>query len=234
MGKPELGREAERVQLLVQAAEDGGGVGLGLQAKRARERLLDAAYELFARRGIRDVGVDELITRSGVAKATFYRHFRTKDDLVAAYLDRWFQARTASIQELAAHAGTPEAALLAVFDAFEGWFRDGAVEARSLLQVLIEMGPEHPLGGTAAGYMEKTRAQIAGMAESAGVADPEGFAWSIHILVKGALVADLEGDRQAASRAKAMAALLLRQQAAKRPGRDRRTAPLPEGCCLRS
>lgn len=107
MGKPELGREAERVQLLVQAAEDGGGVGLGLQAKRARERLLDAAYELFARRGIRDVGVDELITRSGVAKATFYRHFRTKDDLVAAYLDRWFQARTASIQELAAHAGRP-------------------------------------------------------------------------------------------------------------------------------
>ncbi|WP_334173774.1 helix-turn-helix domain-containing protein, partial [Sinomonas sp.] len=50
----------------------------------ARERILGAAYWLFARRGIRDVGVDELIAASGVARATFYRHFRSKDDLVLA------------------------------------------------------------------------------------------------------------------------------------------------------
>ncbi|MCH6472579.1 TetR/AcrR family transcriptional regulator [Sinomonas terrae] len=203
------------MQPVLQAAADGARPALsapansGLQAKRARQRVLDAAYELFARRGIRHVGVDELIARSGVAKATFYKHFRTKDDLVLAYLERWFHARTASIQEAAAQGGTPDAALLAVFDAFESWFREGAAETRALLQVLVEMGPDHPLGAAAAEYMDRTRAQVAEMAGSAGVPDPEGFAWSVHILVKGALVADLEGDEHAASRAKEMATLLL-------------------------
>ncbi|MDT5225825.1 MAG: hypothetical protein QOG19_3232, partial [Mycobacterium sp.] len=54
----------------------------------ARERILGAAYELFSRRGIRAVGTDEVIERAGVARATLYRHFATKNDLVLAVLDR--------------------------------------------------------------------------------------------------------------------------------------------------
>ena len=54
----------------------------------ARERILNAAYELFSRRGIRAVGTDEVIERAGVAKATLYRHFATKNDLVLAVLER--------------------------------------------------------------------------------------------------------------------------------------------------
>ena len=54
----------------------------------ARERILDTAFRLFYARGIRAVGVDLLIAESGVAKATFYKHFGAKDDLVLAYLDR--------------------------------------------------------------------------------------------------------------------------------------------------
>ena len=57
------------------------------------DRILAAAYELFSTRGVRDVGVNELIERSGVAKATFYRHFPSKDSLVFAFLElrdkRW-------------------------------------------------------------------------------------------------------------------------------------------------
>ena len=60
----------------------------------ARQRILDAAFRLFYARGIRAVGVDTIIAESGVAKATFYKHFPAKDDLVVAYLDRvdgiWF------------------------------------------------------------------------------------------------------------------------------------------------
>jgi AcrR family transcriptional regulator len=55
-------------------------------ASGVRERILTVAYELFARRGVRDVGVNELISRSGVAKASFYRHFASKDELVLAFL----------------------------------------------------------------------------------------------------------------------------------------------------
>ena len=56
--------------------------------KPARERILDTAYELFSLRGIRAVGVDEIVEQAGIAKATLYRHFASKDDLVLAYLDR--------------------------------------------------------------------------------------------------------------------------------------------------
>ena len=52
----------------------------------ARERILASAYELFARRGIRAVGVDEVIQHADVAKATLYRHFASKDELVLAFL----------------------------------------------------------------------------------------------------------------------------------------------------
>ena len=54
----------------------------------ARDRILDTAFRLFYARGIRAVGVDLIISESGVAKATFYKHFPAKDELVLAYLDR--------------------------------------------------------------------------------------------------------------------------------------------------
>src|ERR1700737_1455767 len=53
----------------------------------ARERILDAAYELFSRRGIQAVGVNDVTERAGVAIATLYRHFPSKDKLVLAFLD---------------------------------------------------------------------------------------------------------------------------------------------------
>jgi AcrR family transcriptional regulator len=79
----------------------------------ARQRILDAAFRLFYARGIRAVGVDTIIAESGVAKATFYKHFPAKDDLVVAYLDRvdgvWFgQLRSAFINAAAeSQPGTP-------------------------------------------------------------------------------------------------------------------------------
>lgn len=70
-----------------------GEEGLQTPARRgARDRITGVAYELFSRRGIRAVGVDEIINRSGAAKATFYKRFRTKDDLVLACLVCWYRA----------------------------------------------------------------------------------------------------------------------------------------------
>ena len=57
-------------------AADGGSVAPGV-----RERILTGAYDLFSTRGVRGVGVNELISRSGVAKASFYRHFASKEEL---------------------------------------------------------------------------------------------------------------------------------------------------------
>ena len=181
-----------------------------LKATAARQRILDASFALFARRGIRDVGVDELVESSGVAKATFYKHFHTKDDLALAYLERWYEERSAAIDAaVGRHRDQDAPALLAVFDVFDEWFRQGTVEVSSFLHVLMEMGPEHPLGQASMDYLARTREQLAALASDAGLADPEGFAWSCHILLKGSIVASAEGDLLAAERARRMAALLV-------------------------
>ncbi|WP_138444199.1 TetR/AcrR family transcriptional regulator [Sinomonas susongensis] len=176
----------------------------------ARQRILDVSFALFAERGIRDVGVDELIERSGVAKATFYKHFHTKDDLALAYLQRWYEERSAAIDDaVKRHRGSDTPALLAVFDVFDEWFRQGASEVSSFLHVLMEMGPTHPLGRASLDYLARTREQLGDIAREAGLTDPDGFAWSCHILLKGAIVAAAEGDPDAAARARHMAALLI-------------------------
>lgn len=139
----------------------------------ARERILDVAYELFSRRGIRDVGVEELIRKSGVAKATFYKHFRSKDEVVLAWLEKWYTERSAAIDATVDRYGPRGGgAVLTIFDVFDDWFRQGAVQVSSFLHVMMEMGREHPLGKASIAYLEKTRQQVADLAESAGLADP--------------------------------------------------------------
>ncbi|WP_077488858.1 TetR/AcrR family transcriptional regulator [Sinomonas mesophila] len=186
------------------------GLSRGVTARSsARERILDTSYQLFARRGIRDVGVDELIARSGVAKATFYRHFPSKESLVMAYMERWFRERRAAIAKASEGRSTPEEALLAAFEVLDDWFRRDVAEVGTFLQVMIEMGPNHPLGRASIEYLGRVRAQLADLAKASGLRDPEGFAWSFHILTKGAIIASLEGDGQAATRARDMARALI-------------------------
>ncbi|TVT28584.1 TetR/AcrR family transcriptional regulator [Amycolatopsis rhizosphaerae] len=178
----------------------------------ARERIVTTAYDLFSRRGIRDVGIDEVIARSGVAKATLYRHFPSKEALVLAFLDRREQLWTVGFVEAQARqrGGTPTGRLLAIFDAFDGWFRrPEEFDTCSFINILLEMGPAHPLGQASIRYLANIRALVRTFAEEAGLADPEGFAHSWHILMKGSIVAAAEGDRDAALRARDMGRDLL-------------------------
>jgi AcrR family transcriptional regulator len=177
----------------------------------ARERILETAYELFARRGIRAVGVDEVIERAGVAKATLYRHFASKDDLVIAFLElreeRWTMEWVDA--EARRRGATPEQQLLAIFDLFDEWFHRDDFEACSFINVLLEMGPTHPTGKASVKHLENIRSVVRGLAEEAGLRDPASFARSWHILMKGAIVSATEGDAEAAQRARTMARMLL-------------------------
>ena len=148
---------------------------------QARERILDTAYDLFSRRGVRDVGVDEVIASAGVAKATLYRHFPSKDDLVLAFLERREQRWTHEWLEAEAkrRGSTPEEQLLAIFDVFGEWFRRDDFEACAFINVLLEMGTEHSAGKASVGYLENIRAIVSGLAEEAGLRDPESFARSL-------------------------------------------------------
>ena len=177
----------------------------------ARQRILDSSYELFSRRGIRSVGVDEVIERAGVAKATLYRHFPSKDELVVAFLERREQQWTREWVEAEARrrASAPEEQLLAIFDAFDGWFQRDDFEACSFINVLLEMGPEHPAGRASIQHLENIRSIVGRLAEEADLRDPVSFARSWHILMKGSIVSAAEGDTEAAQRAKSMARCLI-------------------------
>ena len=179
----------------------------------ARERLLGVAYDLFARRGVRAVGVDELIERAGVAKATFYRHFRTKDDLVLAFLERREQRWTLQFVEAEAirRGSTADERLLAIFDVFDEWFQRDDFEACSFINILVEMGGDHALGRASIRYLENIRSIVQRLAVDAAIPDPVEFAHAWHILMKGSIVAAIEGDKKAAARAKAMARSLIQE-----------------------
>jgi AcrR family transcriptional regulator len=180
----------------------------------ARERILESAYELFSRRGIRAVGVDEVISSASVAKATLYRHFRSKDELVLAFLQQREQLWTKDWVETEAkrRAETPEAQLLAIFDLFDEWFQKEDFEGCSFINILLETNDRlHPVGHASAVHLENIRTVLRTLAEEAGLREPEQFAHSFHILMKGSIVAAGEGDRGAARRAQAMARLLIEQ-----------------------
>jgi AcrR family transcriptional regulator len=180
----------------------------------ARQRILDSAYELFSRRGIRAVGIDEVIMNASVAKATLYRHFDSKDALVLAFLQQREQLWTRNWVEAEARrrGETPEEQLLAIFDLFDEWFQKDDFEGCSFINVLLEMNDrESVVGKASAEHLLNIRSIIRTLAEQAELRDPDKFAHSWHILMKGSIVAAGEGDREAARRAQAMGRLLIEQ-----------------------
>ncbi|OBI64426.1 TetR/AcrR family transcriptional regulator [Mycobacterium sp. E796] len=180
----------------------------------ARERILTAAYELFSRRGIRAVGTDEVIVRAGVARATLYRHFPTKDALVLAVLQRREELWTHGlIEEQSRQRGsTPEEQLLAIFDVLHDWFqsRDG-YEGCSFINVLLELGADHPAGQACIAHIDHVRDIVRRRAVAAGLTDVEEFASSWHILMKGAMILAVVGDLDAAQRARKMGLSLIEE-----------------------
>jgi len=163
----------------------------------AHERILATAYELFSRRGIQAVGIDEIIETAGVAKATLYRHFPSKDDLVLAFLQRREDVWTHGWveREARSRADDPEDQLLAIFDIFDEWFRSDDFEASVFINVLFEMGPSHPTGRASIHYLENAW----GSRRSASSA------------MEGSIVCAAEGDVETAKRAQAMGRMLIAQ-----------------------
>jgi AcrR family transcriptional regulator len=182
---------------------------------KARERILEAAYQLFSRQGIRAVGIDSIVDASGVARITLYRHFASKDALVLAFLERreerwvknWLQ------REVELRSADPGDRLLAIFDVFDEWFRRTDFEGCSFIKVLLEIAePAHVLHQASRGYLARIRGFVSQLAAEAGVADPDTFARQWSILMKGSIVAAGEGDHLAARRAQEIGALLLRER----------------------
>jgi AcrR family transcriptional regulator len=174
----------------------------------ARERVLTAAADLMARRGIRDVELREVASHARVSARELHELFPTKQLLAEAFLQRREEEWTVGFVEAGARlrgGDSPTDRLLAIFDVFHDWFQRDDFEACSFINVLIEMGREHPLGIASREYLANIRALVQRLATEADLEHPEAFASSWHILMKGSIISAVEGDTDAAMRAQSMA-----------------------------
>jgi AcrR family transcriptional regulator len=182
----------------------------------ARDRIVNTAYDLFSRHGVRAVGVDRIVAESGVAKMSLYRHFRSKDDLVLAFLQEREQRWTNEwLREEAWRRGATAAQrMLAIFDVFGEWFAVEDFEGCSFINILLEFDDrEHRVHRATVDHLRNIRSFLRELATEAGASDPGALAHQWHILMKGSIVAAGEGDQLAARRARQIGQLLLEREA---------------------
>jgi len=176
----------------------------------ARDRLLAAADELFYKEGINNVGIDRVIEQAGVAKASLYAHFRSKDELVRAYLETRHEARKARVLERIARHRSPRERLLAVFDGVAETFAQPGYRGCAFVRANAEMPPgsvARTVCDTARGWQ---RELFTTLAREAGARSPEALAQQLVLLYDGAVIAaQMDGDVEAAAAARVLAASLL-------------------------
>jgi AcrR family transcriptional regulator len=150
---------------------------------------------MFYAKGIRGVGLDTVIAASGVAKATLYAHFPTKDALVLAYLDRADEAWSGRLRAAAAAAGPdPRAQLVGLFDALgEACARTG-FRGCAFLNASAESTPGGAVHNATVAHKDAVRAWITDLARAAGAADPAGLGRALTLLLDGGLAAGVPGD----------------------------------------
>jgi len=180
------------------------------EKRSARERLLSAAEELFYEEGVNTVGIDKVIERAGVAKASLYDHFGSKEELIRSYLAARHDARRARIEARLSRHAKPRERLLGVFDVMGELFAEPNYRGCAFLRASAEV----KAGSSVKGVCDDSRAWIrelfTGLARNAGVARPAALAQQLVLLYDGASVsAQMDRDPKAAAAARAMAAVML-------------------------
>ena len=155
----------------------------------ARERLLEAAARLFQQNGIQATGVDAIIEAAGVAKATFYRHFPSKDDLIVAWLRdpraRWFERVRARAQ---ASGPAPRDEILLFFEATAEWLETEGYRGCAYLNTPVEISdPDHPARLVVRETLDEIVAYFRDRLTAAGYRDPEILAMQLQSLLAGAI-----------------------------------------------
>jgi AcrR family transcriptional regulator len=191
--------------------------------KRAQKRnhLIEVATELFNRCGYHASGIDRVIAEAGIAKTTLYRHFRTKEDLIVAVLQRidaqHREGLRAAVDQL---AHEPKQKILASFDVLEDWFRGDSFYGCPFMSAASEYNVRtSPVFQVVVLHKRLMIAYFEELARAAGLDEPARIGEEINLLHEGATaVAQVNGEPSTARRAKAMAARLI--DAADQSARD--------------
>ena len=156
--------------------------------RSSRNRILDAASYLFSSQGIGATGVDALIEAGGVAKATFYRYFPSKNDLIVAWLrdgrTRWLDRVRRRGEEIA--VGSDDA-IPAFFDAVAEWLEAEGYRGCPYLNTAAELvDPAHPAHRVIDAYLSEVRSYLADLLRSSGRAERGALAGQLHTMLAGA------------------------------------------------
>ncbi|MGI5380124.1 TetR/AcrR family transcriptional regulator [Streptomyces sp. CA-251387] len=151
-----------------------------------RDRLLDAAAELFYREGV-SIGVEALCRTAGVSKRSMYQLFASKDEVLAASLERRLPEYGAQLMPAAQESGTPRERILQVFARLEKASTEPAYQGCPYLAALVELKDlEHPASVVARGAKEWLKGFFRAQAEKGGVRDPELLARQLMLVFDGA------------------------------------------------
>ena len=153
-----------------------------------RDRILQAASDLFYRQGIRAVGVDAIIASARVAKASFYHHFQSKDDLVVAWLQsenaRWLDRVAAETER---RTEDPAERLLVFFDVVEELIEQPDFRGCPYLNTAAELrGDAGSARDVAGAFVLEVDTYLVSLAKAAGVRSPEELGRALHLLIAGA------------------------------------------------
>jgi AcrR family transcriptional regulator len=175
-----------------------------------RERLLKAADELFYAEGVHSVGIDRVIERADVARASLYSTFGSKDELIRAYLEHRMEISQSRLQAaVEAHAG-PRERLLSVFGAQAALFARPSYHGCAFTRATAEAQPGSAAYEVPRIFRRWFRDFLRDLAAAAGAPDPGLLASQIHLLYDGAmLAASLDGDAGVTTASRAAAKTLL-------------------------
>jgi AcrR family transcriptional regulator len=172
-----------------------------------KERILETADRLFYLRGIRAVGVDSIAAEIGISKRTLYNHFPSKDELIAAYLARRFKQVPASEKP-------PAEQILGTFDSLERHFARTDFRGCPFVNAVAELGAEdQAVKKIALAFKESRRVWFRDLLRRLVVADPEGLATQLTLLVDGSIAQNLVRDDPSMARAAKEAARVLLEHA---------------------
>jgi AcrR family transcriptional regulator len=175
-----------------------------------RERLLEAADELFYREGVQSVGIDRVIEHAGVAKASLYNVFGSKEELVHAYLLERRAATTARVTAAVEQHDDPRERILAVFDSQVAYVRRRGFRGCAFAGASAEAKPGGLVEEATRDYRGWFRDLFTDLARQTGAADPELLGRQLQLLYDGALSsANLDHDLDAPQAARAAASALL-------------------------
>jgi AcrR family transcriptional regulator len=180
---------------------------------KPHDRILNAATRLFNEEGTRSVGVDRIIAEANVAPMTLYRHFGSKDELVAAALEHWSIEWLQRLKDAVDRRGDdPEGRFAGLWTAFEHWLAAEGHRGSFVANTAAEYRgqPDHPVHRVIAEHQMATRQVLEDLAKIAGAHDPTVLASQLQLLMDGAIAtAMIDRRSDAASDVGALAEVAL-------------------------